>query len=207
MKKIYDISWPITEDMTAYKDQSTVRLTARKNFTEHAVRETIFCCSSHTGTHVDAPSHFLGDGASVDAIPLEGLIGRAIVLDFTHIETAIMADDVRDCSFEPGTIVLCKTRNSRRSVTEAFDYDFVYLAADAAALLVEYGAKAVGIDYLGIERRQADHATHTQLLSRGIAIIEGLRLGAIAAGMYDFICLPLLLVGIDGAPARAILMA
>lgn len=204
--KIIDISWPISNDMTQYKDAKHVRTTLTKTMERDAVRESLITMSTHTGTHIDAPSHFLATGKSVDHIDLDSITGPCRILDFTHSVERITAQDLVAQTIGSGEIILLKTRNSFSLPTAAFDHNFVYLAEDAARYLIECRVKAVGIDYLGIERNQAKHHTHTLLMEHNITIIEGLRLGSVVAGIYVLCCLPLLLPGLDAAPARAVLI-
>ncbi len=194
--------------MTAYKNRSSVQIEQVKKFERDEVREALLTLSTHTGTHVDAPAHFIKTGSTTDQVALTSTIGPCVVIDMTHCIDAINRDDLVavDDQLSRDIIVLCKTRNSRRAATETFDPLFVYLTADAAAYLVERMVRAVGIDYLGIERNQSGHETHIQLLSAGIGIIEGLRLEHVNSGSYFLWCLPLLIVGADGAPARAVLV-
>lgn len=204
--ELIDISWPISATMTAYKDNRTVQIVATKTFQQDHVRSSIITMSSHTGTHIDAPSHFLEYGASTEAIDLKTLIGPCIVIDVTHAHEYIMRSDLELHAIEPGAIVLVKTKNSNHNPQAPFDYNFVALHADAAVYLVEKKIKAFGIDYLGVERGTPGHPTHKTLLSNGVTLLESIRLGHVAAGAYTLCCLPLLLEGLDGAPARAVLL-
>jgi arylformamidase len=204
--KIIDISWPLAPDTTGYKDAPDVLFTTIQSFEKHKVRKSRIILSAHAATHVDAPAHFLSDGKTIDQIPLEHLMGTAVVLDLTAVEEAIGREDLEHFNLNKGLILLFKTRNSELVENAPFDPHFIYLDALAAAYCKEINVKAVGIDYLGIERNQATHETHTLLLSSGIPIIEGLRLSHVAQGVYFFICLPLSVVGLEAAPARAILM-
>lgn len=204
--KIYDISWPIMNGMTAYKDRQVVDIRATKTFEEDGVRESLITLGSHSGTHIDAPAHFLKEGKSLEEINPLACVGPARVIDMTHVTTGITVDDLSDVTVLPYEITLFKTKNSFQSVTAAFDYDFIYLQKSAADFLVLQQVKAVGIDYLGIERAQPDHATHKTLLAERIPIIEGLRLGHVPAGEYFLWCLPLSIPGIDALPAAAILI-
>ncbi len=162
---------------------------------------------SHTGTHVDAPSHFLDGAPTVDSLPLEALVGPAYVAEFggdTHI-TAADLDSMAipsDCRR-----VLFKTRNGRFWDDDEFHTDFIALAPDAARKLADRGTRLVGIDYLSIEKIDAGpHEVHETLLAGGIVILEGLDLRRVAAGGYFLICAPLNVVGAEGAPARAFLI-
>lgn len=203
---IIDISWPISPAMTTYKNKGGVTFTPTKTFPADGARETMITMPSHNGTHVDAPSHFLQHGASVDQCALSSLVGPCIVLDLTHVKECIGKDDLINHAIAPGSIVLLKTSNSLRAPTDQFDPSFIYLSATGAQYLVDCNVMTVGIDALGIERNQPGHETHQLLLSHNITIIEGLRLGVTTQGPYFLCCLPLLFIGLDAAPTRAILM-
>jgi arylformamidase len=203
--QVYDISWPISSAMTAYKDKHVVAIQQVKRFEEHGARESVITISSHSGTHIDAPSHFVADGMTIDQIgPLAG-VGPAHIIDMMHVEGAITAAILEQITLEPEHIILFKTRNSLKAPDAPFDPNFVYVDASAAAVLVAAGVRGVGIDYLGIERNQPDHPTHALLLQAGCTIIEGLRLHDVPAGCYFLCCLPLAVIACDGAPARAVL--
>jgi arylformamidase len=192
--------------MTAYKDKKVVQVIATKDFERDGAREMMLCLSSHTGTHVDAPSHFLQHGADINHVPLTSLIGVCRVLDCTHIKDSITEHDLEQYDLQKDMIVLFKTKNSSFDAHADFNPAFIYLTQDGARYLVEKKVKAVGIDYLGIERGQSNHGTHTALLHAQIPIIEGLRLEHVLPKDYFLYCLPLALAHGDGAPARAILI-
>ena len=170
------------------------------------VRETTLRLDAHTGTHIDAPSHFLPDGTTIDQLNLKTVIGGAKVVDCTEVAEKITDEFLADHNIQEGDIILLKTINSQTNATDAFSAQFVYLDATGAQFLARKKIKAVGIDYLGIERDQKGHPTHKELMKHSITIIEGLRLGGVQPGVYDFICLPLALIGLEAAPARAILI-
>jgi arylformamidase len=162
---------------------------------------------SHTGTHVDAAKHFFDDGETVDMLPLDKLIGRATVLEFAEDVMQIGAKELDGQPIGDAKRVLLKTRNSALLEQPEFTRNYTFLAPDGAELLAGQGVELVGIDYLSIEQfRSGHHRTHRTLLERRIVIVEGLQLGGVAPGVYDFICLPLRLAGMDGAPARAVLL-
>lgn len=202
---IIDISWPLKNGMTEYKNRSTVQISAYKTIEQDGVSESLVTFHTHSGTHIDAPTHFIKDGKTIDQISLESCIGPCSVLDFMHIEEKITAADFKAYDIQPGARILCKTRNSLRALDEPFNATFVYLDASAAAYLVERSIALIGIDYLGIERNQIGHPTHRELLSHNIVVLEGICLGLVAAGNYRLICLPLAIPGMDAAPARALL--
>ncbi|MBA3955002.1 cyclase family protein [Candidatus Dependentiae bacterium] len=204
--KIIDISWPMTPDATGYKDAQDVYFTTTQSMEKDGVRKSRIIMSSHASTHVDAPAHFIPQGKTIDQFALSQLIGTAVVLDLTEVEEAIGREDLEPYELSKGLIVLLKTRNSELVENAPFEREFVYLDSVAAAYLIEVGVKAVGIDYLGIERNQPEHDTHKTLFEHDVPIIEGLRLAHVGEGAYFFVCLPLAVVGLEAAPARAILI-
>ncbi|MCK4871148.1 MAG: cyclase family protein [Phycisphaerales bacterium] len=167
-----------------------------------------FAMSAHTGTHVDAPLHFIRDGVSIERAPIEALVGPARVIAVEDV-ASIHADVLRHADVHAGERILLKTDNSkRRWVNQPFNKGFVHLAPDAAEYLAEVSVMAIGIDYLSIGADDAGGTeTHRILLSAGIWIIESLDLSGVEPGAYDLVCLPLKIEGADGAPARAVLRA
>lgn len=206
MDKLIDISWPITPDMTTYKDSKLVSFGHNKLFEKDGVRESSIILNSHTGTHIDSPAHFLQNGKTVEQISLEHLLGPCRVLDFMHIEEKITVQDFQNCDIKSGQRLLLKTKNSLRDPKAAFDKEFVYIDKEAAQFLADQKIKTVGIDYLGVERAQPDHETHKILFEHDVVIIEGVRLKHVDAGEYELVCLPLAVQGLEATPVRAVLM-
>lgn len=200
-----DISWPLSPSLTQYKNRRDFSVQKTQDFVHDKVRSSLITIGSHTGTHVDAPAHFLRDGATLDQIALEKTCGPCIVIDLTHVKECITAETLQSYTFNH-TILLLKTKNSFLESNASFNPDFIYLEKSGAQLLANAGIKSIGIDYLGIERNQPDHETHTYFLEKEIPIIEGLRLGHVDAGNYILYCLPLALQGTEAAPARALLI-
>ena len=162
---------------------------------------------AHTGTHVDAPVHFINGAAGVDTLPLEVLVGPALVIHLPQV-SVVTAADLETAHIPPGTRrVLIRTRNSGywASGDSEFHNDFVGVAVDAAQWLVAHDVALIGVDYLSVAPRGQGVPTHRALLEAGVVIVEGLNLTGIAPGVHDFVCLPLKIVGSDGAPARAII--
>jgi arylformamidase len=155
----------------------------------------------HTGTHVDAPSHFIEAGGTVEKLPLDALIGPALVVDARDVADEIDAELVERELPAGCERVVFATRNSELWNEAGFRSDFVGISPRAASLLVERGVRLVGIDYLSV----GEPETHRTLLSHNVVLLEGLDLRGIEAGRYRLICLPLRIVGADGAPARAVL--
>ena len=163
-------------------------------------------CSLHCGTHIDAPVHFLEGRPGVDAVPIESLIGPAWVSDATHVDGDIDAAALSSLRIpDEATRVLFKTSNSALWSEPTFVDDFVAVAPDAAEELVRRGVRLVGIDYLSIAPYRDAAPTHDILLGADVAIVEALDLRDVEPGQWDLTCLPLLIPGADGAPARAVL--
>ena len=168
---------------------------------------SLLTMGSHTGTHVDAPYHFIDGGARLGEVALERMVGEALVVDLRG-RAAVDAAALESAALRTGDILLCRTDNSWRWEKAEFQRDFVYLTLDAAGLLVERGIRAVGIDYLSIEQfGSSDCPVHHRLLGAGVFVIEGLDLRAVEPGRYTLVCLPLKFPDLDGAPARAVLLA
>ena len=161
---------------------------------------------SHTGTHMDAPLHFIRNGRTLDKMPLDATIGPCRVIEIKDGESVKVAE-IENQRIKPGERILFKTRNSRRSwKKDNFDEDFVYISKEAAAFLAMAKIRTVGIDYLSVGGFRKDGVeTHHALLGAGIWIIEGLNLAKIEPGKYELNCLPIKILGSDGAPARALL--
>lgn len=201
--KILDISIPLNENTVTYPGNPKVSITEQKGQT--SVHSKILL-GSHTGTHIDAPKHVFPGSGGVDSIPLESLVGKCRVVDFTHAEQSINVDDIERANIKKGERILAKTKNSDRGFDTFYD-DYVYLDGDAAELLVEKDIALFGIDYFSIKKRGGpDNRPHTELLKNNIVIFEGLDLSRVEEGRYFFIGLPLKFIGIDGSPARAILL-
>src|SRR2546423_3998681 len=167
-----------------------------------------YSLGAHSGTHIDAPMHFVRDGASIDHVPLEPLIGLARVIDISDGVQAINAAELNRHEWRGAKRVLFRTRSSLRGWmhSSTFHRDFAYIAPDAAQLLANAGVKLVGIDYISAEQFGAPAPlTHRTLLGKGIPIVEGLALENIPAGDYDVVILPIKVGGHEAAPARAIL--
>jgi arylformamidase len=154
---------------------------------------------------VDAPRHFFDEGPGADGLPLDLLVGRTRVID-VRLRGGIGEAELSAAGLREDLRVLLKTPNSALWNGEGFHQDYTYVTEGGARYLVDQGVKVVGIDYLSIEQfKKAGAPAHRTLLSQGVVIIEGLNLAEVEAGMYEMLCLPLRLVGADGAPARVIL--
>jgi arylformamidase len=223
MARLYDISLPITEGMLSYPGNPPTRIRAHAQISDgDDANVTELSFGSHTGTHVDAAHHFVNGGETVDEIPLDLLIGPALVVEIPAHVTAIGAAELRaagvgaDAPAAEAPVggspelarLLLRTRNAALLEQDEFEENFAHLTGDGAAYLVEHGIRLVGIDYLSIEAFDADepHA-HLTLLEHRVVVLEGADLRGVPTGIYELICLPLRIAGIDGSPVRAVLRA
>ena len=198
-----DISVPIRPGMPIWDRNPGVSLELAQSIArgDHA-NVTRVDFGAHTGTHVDAPLHFLADGAGAETIDPDVLIGEAWVVDASAATTVIDAAVIASASIPAGAErVLLKTRNSELWALDHFTRDHVRLDASGAQAVLDLGPRLIGIDYLSI----GDGDAHTLLLSAGVVPLEGLDLRGVEPGRYTLYCTALKLVGSDGAPARALL--
>jgi arylformamidase len=207
--RTYDITLTISPEMIVWPGDPTVnvkRISSIDLGDSANVSQVSMSC--HTGTHVDAPYHFMNNGKTIESLSLDLLIGRAYVLHLPDVNL-ITASVLMDADIPPRTRrLLFKTRNSDfwASGNKEFQTEFVGLSVDAAELLVDRNVKVVGIDYLSIAPYKQGKPVHTILLAAGVVVIEGLDLSQVSQGRYTLHCLPLKLGGADGAPTRAILV-
>jgi arylformamidase len=169
---------------------------------------SVYSLGAHSGTHIDAPMHFVRDGASIDHVLLEPLIGPARVIDIPDAVQAIDVTELNRHEWRGTPRVIFRTRSSLRGwmASPTFHRDFAYIAPDAAQLLADAGVQLVGIDYISAEQFGAPAPrTHRILLGKGIPIVEGLALESVSAGDYDMVVLPIKIAGHEAAPARAVL--
>ena len=206
MVTLHDVTWPVTPAMTVYRRNPRPRLRALSWIPRDSANLSALAIGLHTGTHVDAPRHFLRRGGDITTVDPARLAGPCVVVDCTSVADRIEAADLRRARIPHGAIVLLKTRNSERPAEAPFDPSFVFLARSGAERLRRLRARAVGTDYLGIERDQPGHPTHKTLLGAGIPIVEGLRLRGVRPGRYVFLALPLPLAGAEASPVRAVLV-
>ncbi|MDX6532069.1 MAG: arylformamidase [Blastocatellia bacterium] len=205
---IYDISVPIRSGMPIYEGDPGVEIKAWSALSKGDSANVSFLnFGAHTGTHVDAPAHFIAGARKIDALSLESLIGPARVIRVPDESAVIDLEFLSGCDLDQVERVLFHTRNSSLW-SEGFRKDYTHLAPEAAERLVELGVKLVGTDYLSIEKfHSGHHRTHLALLSQNVIIVEGLDLSEVEAGDYELICLPLKIAdgAGDGSPARAVL--
>jgi arylformamidase len=204
---IYDVTRTLHPGMPTWPGEPGPELTLIKEMAAgHSADVSYLSLGVHTGTHVDAPRHFIPGGASVESLPLEALIGPARVVSIRH-QGAITVEELGSAGLEGIERVLFRTRNSDEWSDSAFKDDFVYIEPEAAQWLADRGTLLIGVDYLSVESFAApEPLTHRALLNAGVVIVEGLDLRAIAQGDYNLYCMPLKLAGADGAPARVVLI-
>jgi arylformamidase len=169
---------------------------------------SVYSMGAHSGTHIDAPMHFVLNGAPIDQVALDPLIGAARVVDIPDSVRAIDSGELSRHDWKGAQRLLFRSRSTLRGWMDSsqFHRDFAYIAPDAAQLLADGGVLLVGVDYISAEQFGAPAPrTHQILLGRGIPIVEGLDLRPVQAGDYNLIVLPLKVRGHEGAPARAIL--
>ena len=208
--KLVDISIPIRAAMTVYRGNPAVRIRAVKTLRKDGVNVSELCLGTHTGTHVDAPSHFINGAKGIDRVDLERFIGPAWVADLRRVRGGIGAADLGGARIPRGTRrLLLRTSNSRWwHPARPFRTDFVYLAADGADWMVDRGVGLVGIDYLSIEGFRVEGApTHHRLLGAGIPILEGLDLFKVRPGRWQMAAVPLRIKDGDAGLTRAVLWA
>ena len=196
-KKVIDISVGISPDMLIYPSDPKPQIETISSIETDGAKVSSISFGSHTGTHIDAPSHIFEDGVTIDRIQLDGLVGKALVLDLLIKKNVVTGNDIevsyRHFANVSGiSILLLKTGN------------FAYLDGSAADWIVENGFKTVGIDAMSVDD-SSRMSVHKRLLGNDINIVEYLNLCAVDEGVYDFMCLPLKIIGCDGAPARAVL--
>ncbi len=207
--KVYDVSVGVSPAMPVWPNNPGVEL-ERMNKIEAGASSNVsrLALGVHSGTHVDAPVHFIQGAAGVDTLNLEILMGRASVIHLPKV-ARVTAPDLAAAKISPRTKrLLIKTRNSDfwAKGAKEFHTDYVGVGPDAAEWLVRRGIQLVGVDYLSVAPWKESRPTHEILLKAGVVVVEGLNLSAVWPGTYQFICLPLKLMGCDGAPARAVLI-
>ena len=204
--KIYDVTLPLKKGMTCFPGDPEFEMSpyfSREKGDPFNLCELRLC--THTGTHIDPPAHYIDGGITVDKIPLDNLIGSCLIMDLRGIK-----EINRKILAKKGLLaherILLKTDNGPLLSRNQFFDNYVYLTEDGAEFLVQNSVKLVGIDYMSIEKYMNPGApVHNILMDAGIVIVEGLNLLNVPPGEYEIICLPLLIEGADGAPARVVL--
>lgn len=201
----YDISLTLSSDTVGWLGAPPCELLERRRMRRGDPNNaSALRMSAHAGTHIDAPFHFVPDGATIDALPLEIFIGPALV-QAVEAERYITKAHVDAMDLQGEVRVLFKTRNSQLLKRSTFDPDFVAFSEEAAQALVAQGIKLVGLDYLSVAHADEQIPVHRAFLDPGVVLLEGIDLSEVPPGRYELICVPLRLRGADGAPCRAVL--
>lgn len=203
-----DVTLPIHQDMHRWPGSNPFRLKKIYTITDgNKSNSSCMQIDSHCGTHVDAPRHFIEDGDTIESLNLEDLIGETVVV---AIDEGV---EINNASLEKANIkgnckkLLIKTSNSKLwdNKINGFCHNFESLSTSACEWVVKRGIKLIGIDYLSVEKYGGDSSVHKILLSNGVIIVEGLDLSKVTAGEYYMMCMPLKVIGAEGAPARVVL--
>ena len=211
MLEIIDITPAVDENLVRWPGLTPTSLRRFQSMDRgDAVNVTDCSFCAHVGLHVDAPCHHIAGAIGVDQLSLAGMMGEGLVMDLTHVDNCIDVDDLAPiCHAGPFDVLLLKTKNSTEKTTwEKFDETLVYLAPEASQFIIDRGVKGLVVDCLTVEQYGSENCpTHKALLKDNrITVIEGADLRQVAPGRYWFACLPMKLVGADGAPARAVLV-
>ncbi len=203
--RYYDISLNLSAETVRWVGAPPLELHERRRMSRgDPANASALTLSVHAGTHVDAPFHFLPDGAGIDSLPLQRFIGPALV-HAVEADRYITEAHVKAIPLAGATRILFKTRNSLLLKKAAYDPDFVAFSLDAARALVARGVELVGLDYLSVAHADEQVPVHRAFLDHGVVLLEGVDLSEIVPGRYELICFPLRLRGLDGAPCRAVL--
>lgn len=204
--KLIDVTVPLDSNLPVYPGNARFEIEPVKRMARgDSSNVSTLHLSAHAGTHVDAPRHFFDEGAGTDRLPLELLFGRTLVVE-VRTRAGIGPEELSNVDLSETIRVLFKTVNSRLWASAEFRSDYVGITAEGAKHLIDRGVKVVGVDYLSVEVFKTPGApAHRALLGAGTIVIEGLNLLDVEPGYYDMFCLPLRVVGCDGAPARVVL--
>lgn len=204
--KYYDISLNLSAETVCWVTSPPFELIERRRISkgDHNNSSALHM-SAHSGTHLDAPFHFVPGGATIESLPLELFIGPALV-QTVDAGRYITKEHVDAVDLKGESRILFKTRNSHLLHKPAYDPDFVAFSVEAAQALVARGVKLVGLDYLSVAHAGDEQVpVHRAFLDHGVILLEGVDLSEIKPGRYELICFPIRLRGLDGAPCRAVL--
>ncbi len=202
--KIIDISMELANGMLTYPSNNRIKISKSKSIKKDGANQSYLCLESHAGTHIDAAYHAMGKGWKIGSREMSDFAGDAIVVDVSDSGKLIGKSALQGKGIKRNGIVLLKSENSKMGYSK-FRRDYASLSMDGAEYLVSLHIKAVGIDYLSIERFHSDMSVHRKLLGSGILIYEGLMLKGTKPGRYSFAGFPLKYDG-DASPARAVLI-
>jgi arylformamidase len=203
--RIYDISLTLSAQTVRWVTAQPFELIERKRMARgDSNNSSAMHASVHAGTHVDAPFHFVADGATIESLPLDLFMGEARVC---AVKTAkeITAADVKQLGLTGEQRVLFKTRNSELLHKPAYDPGFLSFSVDGACALADLGVRLAGLDYLSVASADQQVPVHRAFLGQGLVLLEGVDLSEVPPGRYELICLPIKIAGSDGAPCRAVL--
>ena len=205
-KCVIDISVGLSAETVVYPGDPNVDVSTFKPLALGQSRLSSVCMGTHSGTHIDSPAHCM-DGFEVSDLPLEDFVGRCRVLDFTRNSEKISKSDLEEKVIHKGDRILVKTRNSKEGFS-SWRNNFVYLDGDAADYLADIGIRLFGIDTWSVKQKGSkDNRPHTSLMKKNIPILETVDLSKVEEGDYFLVCTPLKIVGVEGAPCRAILLS
>jgi arylformamidase len=205
-RRFYDISMTIQNGMISWPSDGPVRVERVRSMDDgERLNQSRLDLSAHTGTHIDAPVHFIKGAEGIDSLPLEVLIGQAVVISVPGVQE-IGVKELEKAGIPADTKrLLLKTDNAELHGQDGFRQDFSYITPDGAEYLIKEGVRLVGIDYLSIAAYGSGDEVHQALLGAGIIIVEGLDLRQVEPGLFNMTALPLKIAGCDGAPARVVL--
>jgi arylformamidase len=210
MTRMIDVTLVISPDMLVWPGDPAVEVVPRKQIAADGANVSEVRMGTHTGTHVDPPNHFVEGAGGIDSVPLDVLVGDAVVVDARHLDRPIEGTDIERLAIPDGAQrVLLRTANSElwRQPKVSFPETYACLTAASAQWLVDQGIKLIGVDFLSVEQKGAEgHPVHHTLLENGVIIVEGLNLSEVEPGQYTLMCLPLRIRDGDGGPARALLL-
>lgn len=202
---IIDISLPLNKKTIVYPGNPSVEIEQLRSATGVSVISKIIF-GSHSGTHIDAPQHVIVGGKTIDEIELSVFVGPCRVIDCSNDAVAVSLETIKQKDVRHGERILLKTSNSQRGYDRFYD-DYIFVSPEASAYLAEKQVLLIGIDYLSIKQRGSkDNTPHTLFLDKNIPVIEGINLSKVEEGKYILVALPLKFTGIDGSPARAVLL-
>lgn len=206
MKQFIDITYPIQDGMVHWPGDVDIEISKTASIAQgDDANSTSVAFSVHTGTHMDAPNHFLKNGKSLDEVSFQALIGPARVIEIKD-NVCIRKEELMEYDLKKGDRLLFKTKNSETDWTkQPFKENFVYIDTEAGAYMSEVGIQTIGVDYLSVGSQENGEEVHKVLLENEVWLIEGLDLRKVEPGTYNLICLPIKIKGADGAPVRALL--
>jgi arylformamidase len=205
--KIYDISVPVSAELPIFPGDPRIEVEPVTRLARgDSANVSRLLMATHSGTHIDAPSHYSDGGVSVDHLPLSLLMGNALLVEIRGVKQ-IGRHELARFPIRGEKRLLIRTDNSLLWEQPGFTEDYAFLTVEGAHFLLDAGVQLVGIDYLSVEAYSGTGEVHRMLLGKGVIILEGLNLEGVAPGGYELICLPLKIKGGDGAPARAVLRA